>query len=495
MSTIVVTPPAIAARVAEAKPSHSVRPGSLTCTWLSTRPGSSTSSSARVTAPGGDVVERGDGGDPAVLAVHGGGAAPVGQHAPGGRGRRGSCRHPHRRAGRQRGRGPHHPVQLGAPRRRHPAAGQGQPDGVLPGQDVGLVVRDVHRGCIGPRGHRWQPGRLHPARDRRWCAAAAGRRARSAVVPVQRPGSSPVRPSSTCSVAVSTPPSASSATSSARWWARAATTVGSSREVERAARRSAVIRCADGRGRAAGGQRDRRGHRPHGEARALLDDQRDLARRPHRAARTPSRPGGRVVGPVRRTASCPLARTTGSTVRPAGARPGDDLDPVLTSSAAPGPAPARAPSRPPTAAVGSSRSEIRSVGFPSAHRGGVAAHDVEVGADHRREVGLVDDEQVGGGHAGPALARHLVPAGDVDDEDLHVDEPVAEATRSGCRRRDSTRTSSSPGCRDSSSSTASRLAVMSSRIAVCGQQPVCTASIRSSGRTALRRRKSASSVV
>jgi len=28
-----------AARVAVAKPSHSVRPGSLTCTWLSTRPG------------------------------------------------------------------------------------------------------------------------------------------------------------------------------------------------------------------------------------------------------------------------------------------------------------------------------------------------------------------------------------------------------------------------------------------------------------------------
>ena len=49
MSTIVVTPPAAAARVAVAKPSHSVRPGSLTCTWVSTSPGSSTSSSARST--------------------------------------------------------------------------------------------------------------------------------------------------------------------------------------------------------------------------------------------------------------------------------------------------------------------------------------------------------------------------------------------------------------------------------------------------------------
>ncbi len=53
MSTIVVTPPAAAARVALAKPSHSVRPGSLTWTWVSTSPGSSTSSSASsTTSPG-----------------------------------------------------------------------------------------------------------------------------------------------------------------------------------------------------------------------------------------------------------------------------------------------------------------------------------------------------------------------------------------------------------------------------------------------------------
>ena len=53
MSTIVVTPPAAAAAVAVANPSHSVRPGSFTCTWLSTSPGSSTSSRARVRVPGG----------------------------------------------------------------------------------------------------------------------------------------------------------------------------------------------------------------------------------------------------------------------------------------------------------------------------------------------------------------------------------------------------------------------------------------------------------
>ena len=44
MSMSVVTPPAAAARVALANPSHAVRPGSLTCTWVSTSPGSSTSS-------------------------------------------------------------------------------------------------------------------------------------------------------------------------------------------------------------------------------------------------------------------------------------------------------------------------------------------------------------------------------------------------------------------------------------------------------------------
>lgn len=39
MSTIVVTPPATAALVAVQYPSHSVRPGSFTCTWESTKPG------------------------------------------------------------------------------------------------------------------------------------------------------------------------------------------------------------------------------------------------------------------------------------------------------------------------------------------------------------------------------------------------------------------------------------------------------------------------
>ena len=52
MSMIVVTPPRAAAVVAVEKPSHSVRPGSLTCTWVSTTPGSSRAVSGRSSAPG-----------------------------------------------------------------------------------------------------------------------------------------------------------------------------------------------------------------------------------------------------------------------------------------------------------------------------------------------------------------------------------------------------------------------------------------------------------
>ena len=64
MSTSVVTPPAAAARVAVSKPSHSVRPGSLMCTWLSTSPGvttrSPTSSTPRARRPAPSLASRRD---------------------------------------------------------------------------------------------------------------------------------------------------------------------------------------------------------------------------------------------------------------------------------------------------------------------------------------------------------------------------------------------------------------------------------------------------
>ncbi len=70
MSTIVVTPPAAAARVAVANPSHSVRPGSLTCTWVSTSPGITTRSPASTSGTRRrHVVERRDALDAPVRDV------------------------------------------------------------------------------------------------------------------------------------------------------------------------------------------------------------------------------------------------------------------------------------------------------------------------------------------------------------------------------------------------------------------------------------------
>ena len=81
MSTIVVTPPAAAARVAVSKPSHSVRPGSLTCTCVSTRPGETTRSPALNSAGAGRIftVVVDDALDDAVLDVQRGRPLAVGK--------------------------------------------------------------------------------------------------------------------------------------------------------------------------------------------------------------------------------------------------------------------------------------------------------------------------------------------------------------------------------------------------------------------------------
>ena len=83
MSTIVVTPPAAAARVAVAKPSHSVRPGSLTCTWVSTMPGMSTSSEPSTTSsPDHGRIQRQDGFDPLAVDEHGRRPQRAADHRP-----------------------------------------------------------------------------------------------------------------------------------------------------------------------------------------------------------------------------------------------------------------------------------------------------------------------------------------------------------------------------------------------------------------------------
>ena len=170
--------------------------------------------------------------------------------------------------------------------------GSGQPDGVLPGRRRPPRRRRCAPLMHRPAGPPVATRRPRPGRARRWCAAAAGPLRSIRVVPVQRPGSSPVRPSSTCSVAVSTAPSASS-----RRQLRPVVGAGGhdgrlEPQVERAGDRR-----GDPLGRragpAAGGQGDRRGHRAHGQARALLHDQRTIRRRPRRADRTPWRPGAR----------------------------------------------------------------------------------------------------------------------------------------------------------------------------------------------------------
>jgi colanic acid/amylovoran biosynthesis protein len=65
----------------------------------------------------------------------------------------------------------------------------------------------------------------------------------------------------------------------------------------------------------------------------------------------------------------------------------------------------------------------------AAHLPRVAVHDVEIGADQRRQVDLVYDEQVRARDAGPALARDLVAGRDVDDVDRDVGELRAERRR------------------------------------------------------------------
>ena len=66
-------------------------------------------------------------------------------------------------------------------------------------------------------------------------------------------------------------------------------------------------------------------------------------------------------------------------------------------------------------------------GALAAHPLGVAVHDFEAGADQRREIDLVDDEEVGAGDAGAAFARDFVAGGDVD----HVDRQIGEFGREG----------------------------------------------------------------
>ncbi len=53
--------------------------------------------------------------------------------------------------------------------------------------------------------------------------------------------------------------------------------------------------------------------------------------------------------------------------------------------------------------------------------------DFEIGADMRGEIGLVDDEQIGAGDAGTALARDFLALADAD----HIKRQIGEIGREG----------------------------------------------------------------
>ena len=68
-------------------------------------------------------------------------------------------------------------------------------------------------------------------------------------------------------------------------------------------------------------------------------------------------------------------------------------------------------------------------GARAAHPARVAVHDLERGAHQRREVDLVDHQQVAARDARPALARDLVAGRDVDDIDRQVRKLGRESRR------------------------------------------------------------------
>src|SRR6266850_5348753 len=59
-------------------------------------------------------------------------------------------------------------------------------------------------------------------------------------------------------------------------------------------------------------------------------------------------------------------------------------------------------------------------GTATSHGVRVTLHYAKIGADSFRQIGLVDDEQVGLGNARTAFARDFVPAGNIDHVNAEV---------------------------------------------------------------------------
>src|SRR5882724_10728796 len=65
-------------------------------------------------------------------------------------------------------------------------------------------------------------------------------------------------------------------------------------------------------------------------------------------------------------------------------------------------------------------------GATTSHRVRVTLHYAEIGAHSLRQIGLVDDEQIGLGNARTALARNFIPAGHIYYIDAEVRQLAAK---------------------------------------------------------------------
>ena len=75
------------------------------------------------------------------------------------------------------------------------------------------------------------------------------------------------------------------------------------------------------------------------------------------------------------------------------------------------------------------RALVARIGRPSRTAACFRQHGVEIDAHERRQVDLVDDQQIAAQHARSALARNIIAAGDVDHEDPPIDQIEREGGR------------------------------------------------------------------
>ena len=204
----------------------------------------------------------------------------------------------------------------------------------------------------------------------------------------------------------------------ARWSQPATATIGSGSQCRTApAPTVAWMRRCDGRRGSDGSARDAATVRTHSRAPGRTSSVT------HRS----SPPSGPAAPPTRCTVSRAGAAPEQRRLAVHGGQSGSVVRGGLRDQAGLSPHRARPRTQAATGvAPGSSTSDRNTVGRSPRRAAASRAITARSAPHERREVGLVDDQQVGRGDAGAALARHLVAAGHVDHEDLVVDEALAE---------------------------------------------------------------------